>query len=83
MSKRKNIEKELEKFVSVYESGGGFGDPEAKAEHERKFQLLMHKQLTVVNNRNSNRKPTNGIGPTSIREIRRRTRKSLHVHRSC
>ncbi|MBT6046127.1 MAG: hypothetical protein HOG49_04820 [Candidatus Scalindua sp.] len=54
MSKRKNIEKELEKFVSVYESGGGFGDPEAKAEHERKFQLLMHKQLTVVNNRNSN-----------------------------
>ncbi len=54
MSKQKNIEKELEKFVSIYENGGGFGDPEAKAEHERKFQLLMHKQLTAVNNRNSN-----------------------------
>lgn len=53
MGKRKDIEQELEELVSVHENGGGFGDPDAKAEHERKFQLLMHKQIQVANKRNS------------------------------
>ncbi len=51
--KRKKIEQELEELVSVYKDGGGFGDPDAKAEHERKFQLLMHKQILTVKKRNS------------------------------
>ena len=34
MSKQNNIEKELEKFVSVYESGGGFGDPGSKSKSQ-------------------------------------------------
>ncbi len=54
MSKSKSFEQELEELVSIHENGGGFGDPDAKAEHERKIQLLMHKQLQAVNKRNSN-----------------------------
>lgn len=54
MSKPKTIEQELEELVSFHENGGGFGDPDAKSEHERKIQLLMHKQLQEVNKRNSN-----------------------------
>ena len=54
MSKSNTIEQELEELVSFHENGGGFGDPDAKYEHERKIQLLMHKQLQAVNKRNSN-----------------------------
>ena len=53
MGKSKSIEKELEELASFYENGGGFGDPDAKEEHERKFQLLMHKQNQVISKRNS------------------------------
>lgn len=53
MSSYKDIEKELKELVSVHENGGGFGDPDAKAEHERKIQHLMHKQLELTNKRNS------------------------------
>ena len=53
MGNLKNIEKELEELVSIHENGGGFGDPDAKAEHERKIQLLMHKQIQAVSERNS------------------------------
>lgn len=38
------LDAELDEIVSLYESGGGFGAPEAEREHERKFQLLMHRQ---------------------------------------
>ena len=54
MGKEKNIEHELEKLTTIHENGGGFGDPDAKAEHERKIQLLMYKQLQAVNKKNSN-----------------------------
>ncbi len=53
MSKRKNIEQEIEELVSIHENGGGFGAPDAKTEHERKIQFLMHKQIQAVNKRNS------------------------------
>ena len=52
MKKKKNINQELEKLASIYESGGGYGDPDAKAEHDRKFQLLMHQQNLEINKRN-------------------------------
>lgn len=54
MGKQKSIEQQLEELVSFHESGGGFGAPEAKEEHERKIQLLLHKQMQVVSNRNNN-----------------------------
>jgi len=47
------IEKELEELVSFHENGGGFGDPDAKAEHERKIDLLKHKQIQEVSKRNN------------------------------
>lgn len=53
MNKKKDIEQELDHLVSIYENGGGFGDPDAKAEHERKIQLLMHKQIQSVSKRNN------------------------------
>ena len=40
MGKQTTIEKELEDLISIHENGGGFGDPDAKAEHERKIQYL-------------------------------------------
>lgn len=36
------IEKELEEFTK---GGYGYGDPEARLQDERKFQLLMHNQI--------------------------------------
>ncbi len=41
MSKNE-IEKKLEELTSDYI---GYGDPEARLQDERKFQLLMHKQI--------------------------------------
>jgi len=61
MKKEKSIERELEELVAIYENGGGFGDPDAKAEHERKIQLLMHKQIQAVNKRNNNIAITNVV----------------------
>jgi len=52
MKKKININQELEKLASVYESGGGFGDPNAEAEHDRKFQLLMHQQNLEISKKN-------------------------------
>jgi|LGOV01.1.fsa_nt_gb hypothetical protein len=48
-----NINQELDRLVSIYEHGGGFGDPDAKAEHDRKIQLLMHHQIQKVNKSNT------------------------------
>jgi|GEM_PF-924830 hypothetical protein len=53
MFKSKEIENELEELVSFHESGGGFGDPDAKAEHERKIDLLKHKQIQEVSKSNN------------------------------
>ncbi len=39
-----NIDKELDNLIPLNESGNGFGCPEAAAEHDRKIQLLMHRQ---------------------------------------
>ena len=52
MKKKIDINQELEKLASVYEAGGGFGDPDAKAEHDKKFQLLMHQQNLEINKKN-------------------------------
>lgn len=49
----KLIEKELERLTTIHENGGGFGDPDAKAEHERKIDLLKHKQLHAVSKNNN------------------------------
>ena len=53
MFKSKEIENELEELVSFHESGGGFGDPDAKAEHERKIDFLKHKQIQEVSKSNN------------------------------
>lgn len=53
MIKSKSIEKELDELVNIHEHGGGFGAPEAKEEHERKIDLLKHKQILAVNKSNS------------------------------
>lgn len=53
MFKSDAIEKELETLVSIHESGGGFGDPDAIAEHERKIDLLKHKQIQAINKSNN------------------------------
>ncbi|RPI75019.1 MAG: hypothetical protein EHM45_16075 [Desulfobacteraceae bacterium] len=51
--KKNQIEVELQRLASVYENGAGFGDPDAKEEHERKFQLLLHKQVQELNKKNN------------------------------
>ena len=53
MSVKMDIDKQLDELVSINESGGGFGCPEAAAEHGRKIQLLMHRQMQQVNKSNS------------------------------
>ena len=40
----KDLDTELNKLATVYESGSGYGSPEGELEHQRKFQLLMHRQ---------------------------------------
>ena len=55
----KDIDAELDKLATLYETGGGYGAPEGELEHQRKFELLLHRQnlrvkrfntwITVVN----------------------------------
>jgi len=52
VGKQNSIEQELEELISIHDNGGGFGDSDAKAEHERKIQFLMHKQMQAVNKNN-------------------------------
>lgn len=52
-SKSKKIGNELEELVSLHERGGGFGDPDAVKEHERKIDLLKHKQIQEVSKSNN------------------------------
>jgi hypothetical protein len=51
--KSKDLDAELNKLVSFYESGAGYGSPEGELEHQRKFQLLMHRQNLRVKQFNS------------------------------
>ncbi len=53
MSKYKSIEQKLEKLILVGEDGSGFGDPDAEKAHDRKIQLLMHKQIQEINKKNN------------------------------
>ena len=49
---RKNLEEQLEELVNFEESGNGFGSPEAKEAHDRKIDLLKHKQLLKIEKSN-------------------------------
>jgi hypothetical protein len=51
--KKKLLQKELEDLVHFGENGVGFGAPEAEKSHERKIELLKHKQLLEVEKSNS------------------------------
>lgn len=51
--KAKDLDAELDKLTSFYESGSGYGSPEGELEHQRKFQLLMHRQNLQVKKFNS------------------------------
>jgi len=51
--KAKDLDAELDKLASFYESGAGYGSPEGELEHQRKFQLLMHRQNIRVKRFNS------------------------------
>jgi len=42
--KSKDLDSELDKLATFYESGAGYGSPEGELEHQRKFQLLIHRQ---------------------------------------
>ncbi len=53
MKNKKSIDEQLEELISFHDNGGGFGDEDAKSEHERKIQLLMHKQLHAVSKKNN------------------------------
>lgn len=48
-----DLDAELDKLASFYESGSGYGSPEGEIEHQRKFQLLMHRQNLRVKRFNS------------------------------
>jgi hypothetical protein len=49
----KDLDAELDKLATFYESGAGYGTPEGELEHQRKFQLLMHRQNLRVKSFNS------------------------------
>jgi len=51
--KSKDLDSELNKLATFYESGAGYGSPEGELEHQRKFQLLMHRQNLKVKQFNS------------------------------
>ena len=53
MFNSRKIEIELEELVAIHENGGGFGDPEAKEEHERKIELLKHRAIQQVSKRSN------------------------------
>jgi hypothetical protein len=50
---KKSIDNELEKLILVGENGNGFGDPDAEKAHNRKIQLLMHKQILNIKKKNN------------------------------
>ena len=62
MASLKEIEKKLDDLVTIHENGGGFGDSDAKEEHERKIQLLKHKQLLLISQKNNTIAVLNIIG---------------------
>jgi hypothetical protein len=55
------LSKELEQLVNLEGNGGGFGDPSAEKQHERKIDLLKHKQLLAVEKSNSRMEKINVI----------------------
>ncbi|MDR7121975.1 hypothetical protein [Rheinheimera soli] len=52
-SKTKRIEAELDELINIHDQGCGFGDPDALKEHERKIDLLKHKQIQEVSKSNN------------------------------
>lgn len=53
MIKSNKIEQELENLINSTE-GDGFGDPDAEKQHQRKIDLLKHKQILDVKKQNQN-----------------------------
>lgn len=53
MKSSKQIEKDLHKLISIHDNGGGFGDPDAKEDHQRKIDLLKHQQILKVSKSNN------------------------------
>ncbi|WP_299948577.1 hypothetical protein [uncultured Microbulbifer sp.] len=53
MFNSRKTESELEELVSIHEKGGGFGDPDAIAEHGRKIDFLKHKQIQEIRKSNN------------------------------
>ncbi|TMP26126.1 hypothetical protein CWB99_19600 [Pseudoalteromonas rubra] len=51
--REKDIDAELDKLATFYESGGGYGDLDAEMEHQRKFRLLIHRKEHEVRRFNS------------------------------
>lgn len=53
MSKRKSINEELEELTTIYQRGGGFGDPDAERELDRRIDFLKHKQIQAISRSNN------------------------------
>ena len=54
MSDKKTIDQELEELSTIYQRGGGIGEPGLEQEIGRRIDVLKHKQIqaaTKANNR--------------------------------
>lgn len=53
MSNKKNIDQELEELSTVYQRGGGIGDPGLEQEIGRRIDVLMHRQIQAASKANN------------------------------
>ena len=49
MSSKKSINEELEELTTIYQRGGGIGEPALEQEIERRIDFLKHKQAHDLN----------------------------------
>jgi hypothetical protein len=49
MSSKKSIDEELEDLTTIYQRGGGIGEPDLKEEIGRRIDLLKHRQAHDLN----------------------------------
>lgn len=53
MSDDKSIDEELDRLTTIYERGGGIGEPGLEHEVGRRIELLKHRQAQGINKRNN------------------------------
>lgn len=53
MPRNKSIDEELDELTTIYQRGGGIGDPNFEQEIGRRIDYLKHKQAHHLNKKNS------------------------------